>query len=219
MAKWGSLRVFYKENTTIQGKSSEKTTASIKSTSLQVYYQNMRGLRTKVDELYAGVLAEEYDLIILAETWLTDDFLNAELFDNRYHAVDNDRNDGRREGGVLVAARKCLSMQSVKLNIPDSSSIECLLVNIKVKKKLFYLCAVFIPPNVNMDVYVQFFNQFQCILDKYVDVIILGDFNLPLYSTEGCEKSKFLNNFLSFHNFNHHNSVYNIMKRQLDCQI
>jgi len=106
LAKWGySLQVFYKKkDATNRGRSLNET--STKTTSLQVYYQNVRGLRTKTNELYASILAEEYDLIVLAETWLTDGFHNAELFDNRYHVVRADRSYGRRGGGVLVAAEE-----------------------------------------------------------------------------------------------------------------
>ncbi|XP_050293491.1 uncharacterized protein LOC126734023 [Anthonomus grandis grandis] len=128
----------------------------------------------------------------------------------------SDRKDGQRGGGILVGAKKNLDMKLVPINIPEDSSLECLLVKITIKKKYFYLCAVYIPPNANVDIYVQLFNLFECILDKDVNIIILGDFNLPFYVTEGCEKSKLINKFLNFYNLDQDINVFNKMKRKLD---
>lgn len=43
---------------------------------LTIYYQNVRGLRTETLELYESILAEDYDIIALTETWLEPDIAN-----------------------------------------------------------------------------------------------------------------------------------------------
>lgn len=79
--------------------------------SLNIYYQNVRGLRTKTHDFLHCLLLSDYDLIFLTETWLTSDFLDSELFPPRYDVYRRDRPGGARGGGVLVAARAGLHVQ------------------------------------------------------------------------------------------------------------
>lgn len=160
-------------------------------------------------------MAEDFDIITITETGLTEGFNDAELFDDRYDVYRQDRSDGRRGGGVLIASKKSFNMQCIPINC-DNFAFECLLVKIKVKKRLFYLCCVYIPPNVNIEQYCQFFNMFESILDKEVDIFIVGDFNLPCYEVGGCNKSNLLNNFLYLNNLVQCNTIYNDSQRKLD---
>lgn len=51
---------------------------------LNVYYQNARGMRTKTNIFYRNVCSNNYDIILLTETWLVDGIADSELFDCRY---------------------------------------------------------------------------------------------------------------------------------------
>lgn len=51
---------------------------------LKIYYQNVRGLRTKTNAFYKNLLQVDYDVICLSETWLHENIFSAELFDSRY---------------------------------------------------------------------------------------------------------------------------------------
>lgn len=75
--------------------------------SLKIYYQNSRGLRTKSHIFSSNVLLNNYDLIILTETWLTPDFKDAEYFSADYDVYRRDRHDAGGEvgGGVMIAVR------------------------------------------------------------------------------------------------------------------
>lgn len=77
-----------------------------------------------------------------------------------------DRSDGRKVGGVLVATRKKLAMENVPIDIHKESSLKCLLIKFKIKKNVFYLCTIYIPPTINVDKYEQFFEY---ILDKDIN--------------------------------------------------
>lgn len=83
--------------------------------SLKIYYQNVRGLRTKSHDFLANVLLNNYDLIILTETWLTPDFKDAEYFYASYIVYRRDRvgagGGGVRGGGVLIAVRSGLRVR------------------------------------------------------------------------------------------------------------
>ena len=80
--------------------------------SLSIYYQNVRGLRTKSHSFLTNVLQCNYDLIILTETWLTEDFYDAEYFYNNYNVYRHDRlvsdRRGERGGGMLIAVQRRL---------------------------------------------------------------------------------------------------------------
>lgn len=77
---------------------------------LKIYYQNVRGLRTKSHSFLSNIINSDYDVICLTETWLNSDFFSGEFFDPRYNVYRRDR-CGRevvRGGGVLVAVRRGL---------------------------------------------------------------------------------------------------------------
>lgn len=70
---------------------------------LRIYYQNVRGLRTKLNEVYLEILNNDFDVIILTETWLNDSISDAEIFDSRYNVFRRDRNstyNHKSDGGV-----------------------------------------------------------------------------------------------------------------------
>eukprot|EP00061_Rhincodon_typus_P000232 g10983.t1 len=43
-----------------------------KKASIKALYLNARSIRNKVDELMAQIIANEYDLVAITETWLQD---------------------------------------------------------------------------------------------------------------------------------------------------
>jgi exonuclease III len=52
--------------------------------SLGIYYQNVKGLRTKQLEVYDNVYAANFDIICLSETWLNDQCYDHNLFPSNY---------------------------------------------------------------------------------------------------------------------------------------
>jgi exonuclease III len=73
--------------------------------SSMIFYQNVRGLRTRVDELYLSSVENNYDIIALTETWLHAGIMSTELFVSRYSIYRHDR-EISRGGGVLIAVNK-----------------------------------------------------------------------------------------------------------------
>lgn len=59
---------------------------------LVIYYQNVRGLRTKIDDFFLAVSEALYDIIVLTETWLDEKIYSAQLFGNTYNVYRNDWN-------------------------------------------------------------------------------------------------------------------------------
>jgi len=84
------------------------------NTKLCGYYQNVRGLRTKINVIKCSVSSFFYDYIILSETWLNEEFNDNELGFSQYNIFRCDRNINTsnlsRGGGVLCAY--CLKQKS-----------------------------------------------------------------------------------------------------------
>jgi hypothetical protein len=72
--------------------------------SLGIYYENVRGLRTKQTEFH-GVCASNFAIVCLSETWLNDLCCNYNLLPNSYTVYRCDRPyiNKARGGGVLTA--------------------------------------------------------------------------------------------------------------------
>ena len=75
------------------------------ATCFDIYYQNVRGLRTKQFELYSNVCSTDYNIFCLTETWLNDLCLDHNLFPDSYTVLRSDRVSANktRGGGVLTA--------------------------------------------------------------------------------------------------------------------
>ena len=107
-----------------------------------MYYQNVRGLRTKLPEFFSSAASETYDVILLTETWLCSDIDTSDLLDDRYIVFRKDRDSTtsscKRGGGVLVAVKKCFSATLITAN---DMGLECLWISIdlKFRKKIAFV--------------------------------------------------------------------------------
>lgn len=59
--------------------------------SLSLFYQNVRGLNTKINQAKLFVNVNCYDVIGLTETWLGDGVNSSEIFNKDYHVFRHDR--------------------------------------------------------------------------------------------------------------------------------
>lgn len=185
---------------------------------LSIYYQNVRGLRTKTHTFYNNIISENYDIIALTETWLNNTFFDSELFDNRYSIIRYDRSSGKlRGGGVLLAIKRCFSYEIIDTHILCQS--EHVIIKIKCKKKSFYIGLVYFCPNDNFENYenfLQIFEQFIFENDDNSNIVILGDFNLPFLYETNCDKNLLLREYMCLYNFQQHNIIKNSINRLLD---
>jgi exonuclease III len=98
--------------------------------SLGIYYQNVRGLRTKQTEFYDNVCASNFDIICLSETWLNDVCYDHNLFPNSYTVYRSDRPyiNKARGGGVVTAITASLGSCNRRYDLELCS--ECVWVEI-----------------------------------------------------------------------------------------
>lgn len=155
---------------------------------LSIYYQNVRGLRTKCDDFYISALNHDYDVIVLVETWLNATVYDHEYLDNRYNIYRRDRNStcsypSKKEGGgVCVAVHKRL--QSIR-KLSWESECEDLWINITLGKasgQSFNICTVYVPPPIKLDYLELFLSKFSSTLNNNSSTkasnVLIGDFNL-----------------------------------------
>lgn len=155
-----------------------------KFANLNIYYQNVRGLRTKTHVFYRNISCSSYDVIILTETNLNSSVNSSELFDSRYQVYRRDRemtgfrgfNDG---GGVLIAVSRNLNSRRM---VNWESSCEDLWVTIEGPFDLathLSLCAVYLRSPISKPILEHFLNNCNAVSENHdFKTCIIGDFNL-----------------------------------------
>lgn len=145
-------------------------------------YQNVRGLRTKIGDVYLYSASSEHDIILLSESWLTPDIASSEVFCNLFKVYRMDRNsntsDKQRGGGVLIAVKTEYDSSLVPL---EGVNVEHVFVKVRVGNGKFVFGCVYIPPRSDIAVYSGHVQVVGDIMRKHGDhtAIIVGDYNLP----------------------------------------
>lgn len=158
----------------------------LKFTSLNIYYQNVRGLRTKTNDFSRNLSCYNYDIVILTETWLLSSITSSELFDDRYTVYRRDRtttvlNTKSIGGGVLIAVSNKFTS---KRYINWESCCEDLWVVVELKTSgtvlNLALCALYLPPPVNKAKLEHYIISCNKILEStlFDNLAIVGDFNV-----------------------------------------
>ncbi|XP_055604703.1 uncharacterized protein LOC129752937 [Uranotaenia lowii] len=130
---------------------------------LNIYYQNVGGINSCVNEYLLAASCSSYDIVTFTETWLNDRTLTSQVFSSDYTVFRRDRDPHNSTkstgGGVLIVIRFGLSGTP----IDDESWNDQELVWIRIDLESFSrglsrLCSLTVPED---------------------DILIIGDFNLP----------------------------------------
>lgn len=73
---------------------------------VKIAHLNTRSLSPKLDSIKLWIDDAKYDVITLNETWLAPDIPTSSLDLNDYEVIRQDRNTGKREGGLMILLRK-----------------------------------------------------------------------------------------------------------------
>ncbi|XP_055543103.1 uncharacterized protein LOC129728677 [Wyeomyia smithii] len=121
--------------------------------SFTFYYQNVRGLRTNIEDLFLATTSADYDIIVLTETWLNDEINSVQLFGDTYAVYRNDRDAvatrRKRGGGVLIAVST--KLRSSRSSSRVDNSIEHLWVNVYGSDNTIAVGVVYIAPDFATD--------------------------------------------------------------------
>lgn len=148
---------------------------------LSVYYQNVRGLRTKLDLILHETEFSNYEVLVFSETGLNDTFLDKELNLHNFTIYRKDRSSQTsgfsRLGGVLIAVKSCIYSELV--HTPDVIEQVCVIVGRGSSKLL--IGAVYLPPESDCEKYNIYCSTLEEICELYPrsQIHLFGDFNLP----------------------------------------
>ena len=161
-------------------------TVAAQDVGLRVYYQNVRGLRTKIDDFFLTVTECDYDVIVLTETWLDTNINSVQLFGNVFSVYRCDRNRQNstktRGGGVLIAVARHLT--SCVDPTPVSSTLEQLWVKVKTPVRDISIGVIYLPPNRRADVvaiesHIHSIGSINSNLNPHDVSLLFGDYNQP----------------------------------------
>lgn len=171
------------------------------------YYQNVRGLRSKIEDFNMAVADADFEVIVLTETWLNDEIHSAQLFGDKYTVYRQDRSLLRtgksRGGGVLIAVINSLASSRNPVQLDDE--IEQLWVTIETIERKVHVGVVYMSPELAGDPsvmarFVESAERVVCSLGISDQQLLFGDFNQP--TLDWCKSS---GNFLYP---NPHSSVF-----------
>lgn len=198
---------------------------------MDIYYQNVNRIRSKLIDLNLNVLKSDYDIICLTETNLNPGVFNEEVLDTRYNVFRRDRCNSASTksegGGVSVAVKK--SLDAVRCHNWDTLS-EVLRLTVTSPNFKVHICVCYLPPDLSVSAFSDFYDSCVSIMSEFHSdkFLLVGDFNTPsidwiadstgslLPSSSSDAKSALLLDTLSLCNLKQFNNVPNINKRFLD---
>lgn len=185
---------------------------------MEVIYQNVRGLNTKLPYFRKNLHCLDCHLVAVTETFLRDGVNDGELAAEDWSVLRKDRNNAilgtGGGGGVLLLARPGISL--VRRRDLETDRGEDLWASVIIGNTTFYVCVVYIPPRSLDSVYWSFFEKVESfILSLKGYVIIVGDINLnPQYSSKSI--LNYYCYFTSVCNLYEKNNVKHAYNGQLD---
>jgi hypothetical protein len=164
--------------------------AKTKTHDIIIFYQNVRGLRTKCLQLKQQILCNEYDIIVLTETWLHAGILDGEFGDDRYDVFRCDRDlesSGKKTGGgvMIMVHRNLGAVLYTAANSPKPTEMITITIPARTlaARTDLYLSAVYIPPSPERVMYnvENILRSCKTVINSSQknSLIIIGDFNFP----------------------------------------
>lgn len=194
------------------------------SKNMTVYYQNVRGLRSKLDNFRLEMLVNDYPVIALTETWLNSSVNNSELFPGNYNVLRCDRDESSsgmsRGGGVVLAINNSIKVH--RLAELETDAVDNIWARLKISNNFSVILAlVYFPPKTHISVFKAFFDKLDSFVIKHEHILVIGDFNLQVFGSgydlaQGGEACKQLLFFGRLHNLTSKNNVLNFQGKTLD---
>lgn len=159
---------------------------------LKIAHINARSLLAGFTGFKENLLANNYDLYLIGESWLGDHVDDNAIQIRGYNLVRQDRLGGARGGGVCMYIHNSLKFEIIEVGHYDY--FEQLWIKIKVSKKVFYIGVMYRPPNTNVNDFLDSFEDtLSDILPNCDDILCLGDINIDLLNLENHDTIKFSN--------------------------
>ncbi|XP_044019065.1 uncharacterized protein LOC122859507 [Aphidius gifuensis] len=129
-------------------------TVTVNPATLDIYYQNCRSIKNKMNELFVNSLSTQLDVLLLTETWLAADISSYHFFDcSQYTVFRKDRNciSKCRGGGVLCALNNDSIVRCHQLKLPAVINyiydIDTLGIFLEHRRCNYRIIILYIPPD------------------------------------------------------------------------
>ena len=176
------------------------------SRNLRIGALNIQSLKPKLSELTHELSRNDYDVMLLSETWLRPTTPNRLLSIPGYTISRVDRRDGRGYGGVAIIIKA--GIISTALKLPSSersdSQLESQWAMLKLDQgRQLVICTVYRPPRHSETALQADFADLEAQLQRVVidyprvPVVICGDINCDLLKDSSFRARQHLSNFLS----------------------
>ena len=112
--------------------------------SIKIFYQNVRGLRSKLHTFKQNVTNNNYDVICITESWLNNSIYDFNIIDpENYSIFRRDREDTRSlkkdGGGAFIAVKNDLNVTLLRDYQSDAEDV-WISVDLNNKGKLIVCC-------------------------------------------------------------------------------
>lgn len=142
---------------------------------INAFYQNVRGLKSKLSTWRNNLTVLEHHLVAASETFLNGSVEDSELICSDWSIVRRDR--ATPCGGVLLAARAPIVL--LRRRDLETDSGEDLWASFKWRGLSLYVCVVYIKPSANDSEYMEWFTKVESFVNLLKgSVLILGDINM-----------------------------------------
>ena len=146
----------------------------------------MSGMRSKLNEFRNDISNCPYDIVLLSETWLQDQYKDTEIVPNGWSIFRKDRTrrnieNDERGGGVIIAIKDSLTCTPINLSLAANAKFDIIACKIQLPGKTIYIGCFYIPPNSNREQYELLANVFQDLyneINSSDDLFLYGDSNL-----------------------------------------
>ena len=139
---------------------------------------NVQSLFGKIDELKLLTSEENFDIMFLTETWLTDDISDGELSIPGYSIFRRDRFN-RKGGGIAIYIKSHIPVSTMKPIYSVEQNVETLTLSFRENSpKECAFCVIYRPPNQSFDVDSQLLEEIAYVIN-HRNALIVGDFNAP----------------------------------------
>ena len=154
-----------------------------------------------LDELTIVINELSFDIITINETRLDESFNDRDVRISGYDIIRRDRN--RHGGGVAIYIRNNIPyIQRHDLLVQDLETI-CVEIK-KPKSKPFLISTWYRPPNSPIELFEKFENNLHLMENENKDLVITGDFNCDLLSTNKDARTKKLTDLLDKYQLQQH---------------
>lgn len=181
-----------------------------KIVSLNAFYQNVRGLKTKLGTWRSNLMLTDHNIVAITETFLDNSVEDSELECGDWSILRRDRNTPC--GGVALAARSPIVLKRRRDLETDNG--EDLWASFSWHGRPCYACVVYIKPSASDSDYMQWFCKVEHLIPTLKAlIVILGDINL---NSASLSINNYYCYFLSYCGLSEKNTVSNCHGGMLD---